>query len=209
MGNCAAPCDSLRSAVALLTIPTEEKHMKVGLALVTVPLLLALLADPGWSGGRKVEDVFRGQVIVTTKRAPTRFANASAFVRFLQANKKKDLWPDKNKKDEWRYEFMAFFARPLNDIEVTIKFFDVTDAKKFVAADTFYLPERGQRIFASSMTLNKPRFSVNRKYTMSVVSSKQQLQLASATFWLRGEKERYSGKVTFSDDDTKGGGEDE
>ena len=72
-----------------------------------------------------------------------------------------------------------------------------------MAGDTFYLPDRGQRIFASSMTLNKPRFSVNRKYTMMVVSAKQQQVIASAIFWLRGEKEHYSGKVTFTDDETK------
>ena len=180
--------------------------MKVGLLAATV-VSLALLASPGSAGGRKVEDYFRGQVIITAKRAPIRFPSTSAFVRFLHANKKRQIWPEKKKKDEWHYEFMAFFARPLNDIEVIIKFHDVTDVKKFVAGDTFYLPDRGQRIFASSMTLNKPRFTVNRKYTMTVVSARQQQTvLASATFWLRGEQEHYSGKVTFTDDETKPGG---
>jgi hypothetical protein len=180
--------------------------MKVGLLAAPV-ISLALFAAPGAARGPKVEDYFKGQVVITTKRAPSRFPSTSAFVRFLQANKKKDLWPEKKKKDEWKYEFMAFFARPLNDIEVNIKFYDVTDVKKFVASDSFYLPERGQRVFASSMTLNKPRFSVNRKYTMMIVSARQQSTvLASATFWLRGEREHYSGKVTFTDDETKAGG---
>jgi hypothetical protein len=183
--------------------------MKAGLVLVATLVSLTLLGRPDVAEARKVEDIFRGQVIITTKRAPARFASSGAFARFLSVNKKKDLWPDKKKKDEWRYEFMAFFARPLNDIEVIIKFFDVTDVKKFVAADTFYLPERGQRIFASSMVLNKPRFNVNRKYNMVVVSARTQQPLASAVFWLRGEVERYSGRVTFTDEETRATGEDD
>jgi hypothetical protein len=182
--------------------------MKLSQSLVSASVVLALLAWPALAGARKIEDIFRGQVIITTKRAPSKFPNASAFARFLSANKKTMLWPDKKKKDEWRFEFMSFFPRPLNDIEVVIKFADITDVRKFVASDTFYLPERGQRIFASSMTLNKPRFQVNRKYSMTIVSARQQQQvLASATFWLRGERERFSGKVTFTDDETKAGGE--
>jgi len=144
-------------------------------------------------------------VIVTVKRAPTRFPSTGAFVHFLQANKKLHIWPEKKNKKEWRYEFMAFFAKPLNDIEVVIKFFDVTGdrPKKLVAADTFYLPQRGQRIFASSMVLNQPRFEVNRKISMVVTAARNQAPLATTIFWLRGEKEHYSGKVTFSDEDTK------
>lgn len=173
--------------------------MRAGhVAALAVVLLLGSTAY-----GRKVEDVFRGRVIITTKRAPARFANAGAFVRFLQANRKEQIWPEKKNKKEWRYEFMAFFARPHNDIEVTVKFYDVTEGKKFIAADSFYLSGRGQRILASSMVLAKPRFDVNRKYNMVVISPKGGTALATATFWLRGEKERYSGKVTFSDADTK------
>jgi hypothetical protein len=59
------------------------------------------------------------------------------------------------------------------------------------------------------MVLNRPRFDVNRKYNMVVLNPKGGNALASATFWLRGEKERYSGKVTFSDADTKGKDKDD
>jgi hypothetical protein len=178
--------------------------MRVGLIAVLGIVLLSSSAQ-----GRKVEDVFRGKVVITTKRAPARFSNASAFVRFLQSNRKEHIWPDKKNKKEWRYEFMAFFARPLNDIEVTVKFFDVTEGKKFIAADSFYLSGRGQRILASSMVLNRPRFNVDRKYNMVVTNPKGGTALAVATFWLRGEKERFSGKVTFSDADTKRKGKDD
>jgi hypothetical protein len=175
------------------------------LAFVLAPGLTpssAVAARQARDPSEKVADVLKGRIVIMLKRAPARFANPSSFIRFLQANRKQHIWPDKNNKKEWRFEFMAFYARPLNDLEVTVKFYDVTEGKKFVAADTFYTPQKGQRILASSMTLNKPRFEVNRKYQMYVLSARQAV-LASTEFWLRGEKEHYSGRVTFTDDETK------
>jgi len=156
----------------------------------------------GPDAGDVVANALKGKVYLTAKRAPTRFPNASAWIRFLQANRKEHIWPEKNNKKQWRFEFMAFWARPLNDLEVTVKIYDVTDVRRLVVGDSFYLPQKGQRLLAANMTLDQPRFEVNRKYEMRVTDARQQ-QLAATKFWLRGEKERYSGKVTFSDEDTR------
>jgi hypothetical protein len=174
--------------------------MKKNLGLCWILFCMAIL-HPGRAEA-KVEDVFKGSIIIMTKRAPSRFPSQGAFVSFLRSNKKLHIWPEKEKKKEWRFEFMAFFARPLNDLEVTVKFYDVTEGKKFIAGDTFYIPNKGQRIFASNMVLNQPRFAVERKYMMTILNA-QQAALASTTFWLRGEREHFSGKVTFTDEDTK------
>lgn len=157
----------------------------------------------GPDAGDAVANALKGKVYLTAKRAPTRFPNASAWIRFLQANRKEHIWPEKNNKKQWRFEFMAFWARPLNDLEVTVKIYDITDpVRRLIVGDSFYLPQKGQRLLAANMTLDAPRFEVNRKYEMRVMDARQQ-QLASTKFWLRGEKERYSGKVTFTDEDTK------
>lgn len=152
---------------------------------------------------RTVERVFAGKVIITSKRAPMRFASQGAFASWLRRNNKKHIWPATKKDKKWKFEFMAFFRRPLNDLECKIKFFDVTEGKKFIAADSFYTPQRGQRILASAMTLEQPRFSIDRKYLMQVISPRGNLLLASTTFWLRGQKEVYSGRVTFTDDEAR------
>lgn len=176
--------------------------MRACLPLAAAVVVL-LLAAPGVARARGAEDVFKGKVVILGKRPPLRMPSASAWIRFLQANKKAHIWPEKTNKKEWRFEFMAFFARPLNDIEVTVKFYDVTEGKKFVAGDTYYLEKRGQRAFPSNMVLTKPRFDVNRKYLMVVEGVRAKVTLASANFWLRGERERYSGKVTFTDDEAR------
>ena len=152
---------------------------------------------------RTVERIFRGKVIITKKRAPSRFRSQGAFAGWLRRNNKKHIWPEKKQKKKWEFEFMAFFRRPLNDLECKIRFFDITDRKKFIAADSFYTPQRGQKILASKMVLEKPRFEVNRKYLMQVISPRGNTLLASTIFWLRGRRETYSGRVTFSDEDAR------
>jgi hypothetical protein len=181
--------------------------MHRGLALVaavTVISSLVLIPEDAGAKGRigRVHRVFRGKVVITQKRPPSRFRNQGTFVRWLRIHKKKHLWPDKKNKKRWTFEFMAFFRRPLNDLEVNIKFYDVTEGKKFIAADNFYLRGKGEKIFSSKMELEKPRFAVNRKYAMYVLSPRNVL-LSSAIFWLRGQRETYSGKVTFSDDEAR------
>ena len=128
---------------------------------LTLALTIACLL-PATGLAQTVERVFRGKIIITEKAAPAHFRSQGAFIRFLRANRKIHIWPDKKKKDQWKFEFMAFFTVPLNDLEVKIKFFDITEGKKFIAADSFYTPSRGQRILASNMVLEKPRFEINR-----------------------------------------------
>lgn len=176
--------------------------MRKGFILSSFLVVFSLLLPPGEAHARRTAaSVFKGKVIITNKRAPTRYSSENSFIRFLKKNRIKSIWPDKKKKGEWRFEFLAFFARPLNDLEATVKFYDITEGKKFIAADTVYT-ERGQRILASSMVLDKPRFSVNRKYMMFVVTARN-VVIASTMFWLRGKAEQYSGKVTFTDEETR------
>jgi hypothetical protein len=154
------------------------------------------------AGNARVERAFRGKVVVMKKRPPARFRSQGAFIRFLRSHRVKHLWPDKDNKEQWTFEFMAFFKRKLDDIEVKIKFYDITEGKKFVAADAFFTRARGEKILASKMVLEKPRFNINRKYLMQVTTARNR-PLARTVFWLRGRKERYSGKVEFSDDEAR------
>jgi hypothetical protein len=168
--------------------------MRFLLALV----LLMSAAIP--AEARKPEDVYKRQIIVSGKRFPMRFNSDNAMVAFLRDHRKKELWPDKD--GAWKFEFMCFFEKPLNDLQVSVKFFDLTDGeKRFVNAYDQYTSERGQRILASSLVLEKPQFGVNRKYRMVVLNRGR--ELAETTFTLRGQGPNFSGKVEFSDEETR------
>ena len=181
------------------------------------------LTEPA-AASKRVARRYRGKIIVVKRRAPMKFRSDGQFIRFLKVNKTKHVWPaapacPKGQKacggkciakkaachagsKRWKIRFFAFFKRKFNDVEVKVKFFDITEGKRFIAGDSIYLGSRGQPILASYMDLEAPPFAVNRKYAMYITTGRNNL-LASTQFWLRGKKETYSGKVTFSDDEAK------
>ena len=177
------------------------------IAPVTLLALLGLgmLLTPGTAVAAKPEDVFKGKIIITKDRLPMHFASGQAFINALQSKKTDKLWPTEEKGADhgtWLVEYVAFFAQPLNDSEIQVKFYDITNGdKKFVAGDTQYTRERGSRVFSANITLAKPDFDVNKHYMMTIESMHRVTAMTS--FWLRGKGANYSGRVEFSDDDTK------
>jgi hypothetical protein len=179
--------------------------MKLCRSLVALALTSFVAAAPAQAGGSKPEDVFKGRVIVTANRLPMRFPSAGAFIAAVNKAKTDRVWPKEEKGDHavWNLEYIAFFASPLNDNEVNVKFYEVTGgAHRYVAGDEQYTRERGTRTFASNINLATPEFEVNKKYMMTVESGHR--IIASTTFWLRGKGANYSGKVEFTDEETKG-----
>lgn len=181
--------------------------MQKRIALGTlIALVFVALAGAGPALAAKPEDVFKGKIIITKGRLPMKFSSPGAFVSALQKAKVDKIWPTEEKgadQGEWNIEYIAFFAQPLNDSEIQVRFFDITNGdKKFVAGDPQYTREKGSRIFGSSIRLAKPEFDVRKHYMMTVESRGR--VLATTSFWLLGKGANYSGKVEFSDQEARG-----
>ena len=180
-----------------------HRRIVIGFLAVTT---LALAVPAASAGGGKPEDVFKGRIIITKKRLPLRFSSAGAFVQAINSAKTDKLWPteeDGADKGSWNVEYIAFFAQPLNDSEIQVKFYDITGGeKRYVAGDPQYTREKGSRVFGSSIQLAKPDFDVRKHYLMTVES--RQRVIAQTQFWLLGKGANYSGKVEFSDSEAKG-----
>jgi hypothetical protein len=153
----------------------------------------------------KPEDVFKGRIVITDSRLPSRFSSEGAFIQAIHHASIDKIWPIEEKGNDvavWKFEYIAFFARPLNDNEITVKFWQVDGGSQhFVAGDEQYTRERGSRIFSASITVAKPEFDVNKQYLMTVESGAR--VLATTKFWLRGKGPKYSGKVEFSDEEAR------
>jgi hypothetical protein len=179
-------------------------HKGFSLRLGTV-LCLSILMFARPTVAAKPEDVFKGKIIITKNRLPMHFSSPGGFVSALQKNKIDKIWPTEEKGDDkgtWDLEYLAFFAQPLDDSEIQVKFYDITHGdKKYVAGDPQYTRERGSRIFGSSIQLAKPEFDVRKHYMMTIESKGR--SIATTTFWLLGKGANYSGKVEFSDADTR------
>ena len=176
-------------------------HKRLGLGICLAFLVLAF-ARP--SEAAKPEDVFKGKIIITKNRLPMKFSSQGAFISALQKGKIDKIQPteEKGETGKWNIEYIAFFATPLNDSEIQVKFFDITGGdKKYVAGDPQMTRERGSRIFGASIELAKPEFDVRKHYMMTIESRGR--TLATTTFWLLGKGANYSGKVEFSDAEAK------
>ena len=170
-----------------------------------IGLALTLLLATNVADAAKPEDVFKGKIIITKDRLPMRFSSPGAFISAIQSKKIDKIWPKEEKGADhgvWNLEYVAFFAQPLDDNEIQLKFFDITHGeKKFVASDPQYTREKGARVLGSNIELAKPEFDVNKHYMMNMYSRGR--VIATTSFWLRGKGANYSGKVEFSDEDTK------
>src|SRR3979409_2556378 len=139
--------------------------------IVSFSLFAGLLIGDRAAVAAKPEDVFKGKIIITKNRLPMRFSSEGAFVAALQKNKTDKIWPTEEKGPEsgtWEIEYLAFFAQPLNDSEIQVKFYDITGGeKRFVAGDPQYTREKGSRVFGSSIQLAKPDFDVRKDYLVT------------------------------------------
>jgi hypothetical protein len=154
---------------------------------------------------RGPEKVFGGKIMISDKKYPSYAKSVSAYVSQIRKQSKTKLWEDKTKQS-WKIYFAAFFKRPLSDIEVVVKLYDTSrGGRQLLASFEQFVDQRGQNALLSNFTLERKHVGVNKHVLM--VLEVQGRAVASGKFDLLGEAERYSGKVNFSEDDTKGGDE--
>jgi hypothetical protein len=168
--------------------------------LFLVAGIIALISAQGAERAEaaKPEKVFRGQIITSNKRIPTRAKSPGAYIAKLKKSKKKRFMEDKEKK-RWKIYFAAFFRHKLNDLEVTVKLYDVTNgAKHLVNSFEQYLSGRGQTSVISNVVLEREYFGVNKDILM-VMESRGKI-LATGRFQILGEAEKYKGSVDFTED---------
>jgi hypothetical protein len=152
------------------------------------------------------EKVFGGKIMISDKKYPSYAKSVGSYVSQIKKQSKTKLWEDKTKQS-WKIYFAAFFKRPLNDIEVVVKLYDVGGGgRQMLASFEQYLDQRGQYALLSNFTLERKHVGVN-KHVM-IVLEVQGRTVATGKFDLLGEEERYTGKVNFSDDETKGSGDE-
>lgn len=170
------------------------------IAIAAAVFALALLVQGSSAqAGRSPERVFSGQIITSKKRIPTSARSKAAYIKKLRKLKKKQFWEDKKKK-QWKVYFAAFFKRPLNDLEVTVKFYDITTGQRhMIASFEQYLDGRGKRSMISKAILERKFFGVNKHIYMTIENRGR--VLSSTKFKILGEAEKFSGKVDFTEDE--------
>ena len=168
--------------------------------LVALVMALVLGTTAAHAGGGP-EKVFAGKVVVSDKRFPTAAKSPAAYTALVRKQAKVKFQENKATKG-WKIHFAAFLRKPLADIEVSVKILDAsTRPATLLSSFDQYLDTRGQRAIISSFTLERSVVGVNKSVTIQLESGG--VALATGKFQILGDAEVYSGKVDFSESDTK------
>ena len=168
--------------------------------VVATALVAATVATAASGKGGMPEDYLKGQIIISDKKLPTRWTSVPSYVSQLKGLNKGTLWYDK-KTNKLKVEYAAFFAEPLNDVQVDLAIYDVTGGRKERKAQTEQFMNRGDRVLFNSVVFDSEDFEMNKKYMLVILSRGR--TLASGSFILRGEGPHYSGKVSFTEEETR------
>ena len=186
------------------SLPASVRSASLSRRLVLRVLALCLLVLPGTlRAAAKPEDILKGQLIISDSSFPLKWTSAAEYASRLKKLHKSSLFYDK-KTGKLTIYYAAFFAQPVNDVQVNFVIYDITNganAKAKKGAWEAFLGRKGERALFNSVELDKEDIEMNKKYLFAIES--RRVIIAKGEVTLRGEAPKYSGKVDFSEEDTK------
>lgn len=173
---------------------------RAAMALLSASLL-GFAVPAASAKGAMPEDILKGGLFISDSSFPTKWTSPQAFAAQVKKQHKNSLTYDK-KTGKVQVYYAAFFAQPVNDIQVNFVIYDVT-ANPRVKKGSWeaFLGRKGERALFNSVELDKEDIEMNKKY-MFAVEYKGKI-LASGQIIILGEKPKFSGKVDFNEEDTK------
>ena len=175
--------------------------------LVPCLLVLGLVLAARPASAQDPNRVFAGQIITMKKRPPLTAKSPNAYIATMRKLKSSEFFEDKTD-HTWMVYFAAFLKVPLNDVEYTVKFYDLAgNTQQLIATSDQFTDTRGEKTIVSKIKLDKTTMGVN-KYVLMTLENKGKV-LASTRFKLIGEGEHYNGKVDFSQDEAAGKDDDD
>ena len=158
---------------------------------------------------KKPEDVFGGRVMCSDKSYPLESKSAAAYITQVK-KQSKDRFQEDKEKGQWKIYYAAFFKKPLNDLEIKVTIYDVTDgSQRFIDSWEEFLNERGQRVITGNLKLKKQDGKVNPNSKILMVMESKGSIVATASFYILGEGKKFTGKVEFSEEEAAQKGEQE
>ncbi|MFP4599679.1 MAG: hypothetical protein ACOC9J_01490 [Persicimonas sp.] len=182
----------------LISLIALEKRQTIAAIAVLVALGL-LLGATATALAIKPEKKFKGEIIISTERFPSRFKSDNHFVGHMKKAKTKTLVAEDE--DDWTFHYMSFLPESVSTLKAAVTYYDVTNPgqKKMINTFAFYPGEREDKILAGFAELSMDKFETNRKYLMVFSRGYGQEALAKTHFTLKrkGEK-KDDGVVDFT-----------
>ena len=175
-------------------------------ARTVVGTILALCLVAGTASAQDPNKVFAGQIIPMIKRPPATAKSPDAYIGIMRKLKQTTFAEDKAS-GTWVIWLACFLKSPLDDVEYSIKYYDISQGKQFLASSDNFSDSRGEKTILTKVTLDKKWAGVNKNILVTLENKGK--VLASTTIKILGEGEHYTGKVNFSEDDAQGKDQDD
>jgi hypothetical protein len=162
-------------------------------------LIVLLAALPAMA--REPEDVFAGKIMTSDAPFPRTASSKEDFINKIKSRHKDRFQEDKEEK-QWRVFIAAFFAKPVTDLEVTIKIYDVTSGQRLVETFEQMVGGTSPRAYVSDIKMKRGdgTSGYDPMSKIHMVIENHGHMIAETTFQLIGEPRHYSGKVDMSDE---------
>lgn len=146
----------------------------------------------------------RATLFITQTRIPRGLTERAllGFARRSSARTMTESTEEELNQRHWRGSLVIGFSSPPSDLEFHGLFYDITDGtQNFVSDMAIYIHDRSQRTFVQRLDLARPQFRPNRR--MELVLTMQRAEAGRVRFELRGEEPRRSGRVDFTEEETR------
>jgi hypothetical protein len=170
--------------------------------LSALGILCALALGTRSAAAESPNQAFAGRIMMSSKRFPQQAKSPSAYTAAIRKQAQTNFVEAKDT-HTWKIFFAGFLKTPLNDLEYTIKIYELTGkSQQLLASFDQFTSERGEQTIVSNMTLEKKLVGVNKELLMTM-ENKGKI-LASNKFKIIGEGEHFTGKATFTEDEANG-----
>lgn len=168
-------------------VQTRRQRSRAFTSLVAVLLTLSfslVASSNAVAKGQSALNKLRGDIVVSTKRFPSKFESDDAMYKYMRKVNTHELTA--NSSGEWEYEYMAFLGKPVATLQAAVSFYDVTNpgSQQLVDTRTFYPADRTEKILNGHARLGS-KFAPNRKYLMVFSRGYGQKALAQTKLVLR------------------------
>ena len=133
-------------------------------------LLLFFGAIAGPLEAKTVEDVLAGTLILDEGALPTKYSSTDEYASRLRKLSKTTLAYDK-KTGKVRIYYAAFFAQPVNDLQVDFVIYDISNGiagKLKKGAWPASLGRKGERAVYGSAELDQKKLGGNKKFQIAI-----------------------------------------
>ena len=176
--------------------------MNLRTVLVSSLVLFAITLGARSAAAENPNQAFAGRIMMSSKRFPQQAKSPSAYTAAIRKQAQTSFVEAKDT-HTWKIFFAGFLKVPLNDLEYTIKVYELTGkSQQLLLSFDQFTSERGEQTIVSNMTLEKKQVGVNKELLMTMESKGK--VLASNKFKITGEGEHFTGKVDFSEDEANG-----